>query len=256
MANPPIDVSGKVALVTGGNGGIGLGMAQALADASAGVCIWGRNEEKNAVAAEQLKAAGGDVLALVCDVANEEHVEEAFQATLDHFGKVDGCFANAGIGGGGAPFHEMTTESWRRVLGVNLDGTFFTYRAAVRHMIDRGEGGRLVATSSVSAVDGAPRSQHYASSKGGLNAMTRGLAVELARHNITANTILPGWIETAMTENSFADERFEANVLKRVPFRRWGQPTDFGGIAVYLMSDASAYHTGDEFIIDGGYTKF
>ena len=175
MAASPIDVSGKVALITGGNGGIGLGMAQALADAGAGVCIWARNEEKNAAAIEQLKASGTDVLALKCDVADEEQVEAAFQATLDHFGKVDGCFANAGIGGGGAPFHEMTTESWRRVLGVNLDGTFFTYRAAVRHMIERGEGGRLVATSSVSSVDGAPRSQHYASSKGGLNAMTRGL---------------------------------------------------------------------------------
>jgi NAD(P)-dependent dehydrogenase (short-subunit alcohol dehydrogenase family) len=256
VAASPIDVSGKVALITGGNGGIGLGMAQALADAGAGVCIWARNEEKNAAAIEQLKASGTDVLALKCDVADEEQVEAAFQATLDHFGKVDGCFANAGIGGGGAPFHEMTTESWRRVLGVNLDGTIFTYRAAVRHMIERGEGGRLVATSSVSSVDGAPRSQHYASSKGGLNAMTRGLAVELARHNITANVILPGWIETDMTARSFANERFEANVLKRIPFRRWGQPADFGGIAVYLMSEASAYHTGDEFVVDGGYTKF
>ncbi|MEE8422858.1 MAG: SDR family NAD(P)-dependent oxidoreductase, partial [Dehalococcoidia bacterium] len=245
-----------VALITGGNGGIGLGMAQALADAGAGVCIWGRNEEKNAAALEALRASGSDVLALRCDIAEEEQVEQAFQATLDHFGKVDGCFANAGIGGGGAPFHEITTEAWRRVLGVNLDGTFFTYRAAVRHMIERGEGGRLIATSSVSSIDGAPRSQHYASSKGGLNAMIRGLAVELARHNITANTILPGWIETGMTENTFANERFEANVLKRIPFRRWGQPEDFGGIAIYLMSDASAYHTGDEFIVDGGYTKF
>jgi hypothetical protein len=86
--------------------------------------------------------------------------------------------------------------------------------------------------------------------------MSRGLAVELARHNITANVILPGWIETDMTTNTFANERFEANVLKRIPFRRWGQPADFGGIAVYLMSDASAYHTGDEFVVDGGYTKF
>ena len=111
-------------------------------------------------------------------------------------------------------------------------------------------------TSSVSSIDGAPRSLHYASSKGALNALTRGLAVELARHNITANTIIPGWIETGMTENTFANPRFEANVLKRIPFRRWGQPEDFGGLAVYLMSDASAYHSGDEFVIDGAYTKF
>jgi NAD(P)-dependent dehydrogenase (short-subunit alcohol dehydrogenase family) len=256
VADSTFDLSGKVTLVTGGNSGIGLGMAQAIADAGGSVCIWGRNEQKNAAAIEQLRGSGSDVLAIRCDVASEEEVEQSFQATLDHFGQVDGCFANAGIGGGGGPFQEMSTEAWKRVIGVNLDGTFFTYRAAVRHMIERGEGGRLVATSSVSSIDGAPRSLHYAASKGALNALTRGLAVELARYNITANTIIPGWIATGMTENTFANPRFEENVLKRIPFRRWGEPEDFGGLAVYLMSDASAYHSGDEFVIDGAYTKF
>ncbi len=256
MAYDAFDLSGKVALITGGNSGIGLGMADALAASGAGVCIWGRNEEKNRAAEQQLAAHGGKVLALQCDVADEDAVERSFAATVEHFGQVDGCFANAGVGGGGEPFVEMTTESWRRVLSINLDGAFFTFRAAARHMVERGEGGSLVATSSVSAIDGAPRSEHYAASKGGLLAMMRGLAVELARHQITANSIVPGWIETPMTKGQFGDERFVDAVLRRVPFRRWGEPSDLGGIAVYLMSDASRYHTGEHFVIDGGYTKF
>ena len=123
-------------------------------------------------------------------------------------------------------------------------------------MVERGEGGSLVATASGAAIHGAPRNEHYAASKGGLLAMVRGLAVELARHQITANSIVPGWIETPMTKGQFGNERLVDAVLRRVPFRRWGEPSDFGGIAVYLMSDASRYHTGGDFVIDGGYTKF
>ena len=255
MPYAPFDLTGKVALVTGGNSGIGLGMAEALAQAGAGVCIWGTNEAKNAAATAQLEQSGAKVLALRCDVSDEAAVEQAFADTVAHFGKVDSCFANAGMGGG-APFTEFPTETWRRVTAVDLDGVFFTFRAAARHMVERGGGGRLVGTSSTSAIHGAPRNQAYASSKGGMLAMVRGLAVELARHGVTANSIIPGWIETGMTERTFSNERFVDAVLKRVPERRWGTGADFGGIAVYLASDASAYHTGDEFVIDGGYTRF
>jgi NAD(P)-dependent dehydrogenase (short-subunit alcohol dehydrogenase family) len=256
MTYAPFDLSGRVALVTGGNSGIGLGMAKALAEAGAGVCIWGTNEQKNAAAEAQLKQTGAKVLALRCDVSDEQAVDAAFARTLKEFGRVDSCFANAGIGGGAPSFAEFSTEQWRRVLGVNLDGVFFTFRAATRHMIERGDGGRLVATSSTSAIHGAPRNQAYASTKGAVLAMIRGLAVELARYKVTANSIIPGWIETPMTERTFGNERFVDAVLKRVPERRWGTGDDFGGLAVYLASDASAYHTGDEFVIDGGYTRF
>jgi len=251
----PFDLTGKVALVTGDNSGIGLGMAEALAQAGAAVCIWGTNPEKNAAAEARLKQSGSKVLALRCDVSDEAAVARSFAETLQYFGRVDACFANAGIGGG-APFVDMTSEQWRRVLAVNLDGVFFTFRAAARHMIERGGGGRLVGTSSVSAIHGAPRNEAYASSKGAMLAMVRGLAVELARYGITANTIIPGWIETPMTERTFSNERFVEAVLKRVPERRWGAGADFGGLAIYLASDASAYHTGDDFVIDGGYTRF
>ena len=254
----PLDafnLSGKVALVTGGNSGIGLGMAKGLAESGADVCIWGTNIEKNERSQKELNSIGIKAHAIRCDVSSEDQVETAFQETLKIFGKVDSCFANAGAGGG-APFHEFPTDLWRKVMGINLDGTFFTFRAASKHMIERGEGGRLVGTSSTSAIHGAARNEAYASTKGAMLAMVRGLAVEMARYGITANSIIPGWIETAMTSARVGDERFEDRVMKRVPIRRWGTPEDFAGIAVYLASDASSYQTGEEFVVDGGYTRF
>lgn len=258
MAYQPFDLSGKVALVTGGNSGIGLGMAEAMAAAGADVCIWGSNGEKNEAAERQLARHGTKVAALRCDVADEEAVERAFADTLARFGRVDGCFANAGVSGRAnvGSFVEMTTEEWRRVVSVNLDGAFFTFRAACRHMMGRGDGGRLVGTASLAAISGQARGEHYAATKGGMIAMIYALAVEMARYKVTANVILPGWIETAMTERAFAWEKFAKAVMPRIPARRWGERDDFGGIAVYLMSDASAYHSGDTFVIDGGYHRF
>jgi NAD(P)-dependent dehydrogenase (short-subunit alcohol dehydrogenase family) len=174
-------------------------------------------------------------------------------------GRVDAFFANAGVsgrGGGGKGFHEMATEEWRRVMAVNLDGAFFSLRAAARHMVERGGGGSLVSTASLAGVMGAARSEHYSATKGALMAMTRSMAVELARHQIRVNTVVPGWIDTPMTEKALHGEAFMQKVLPRVPMRRWGVGDDFGGIAVYLASDASRYHTGDAFIIDGGYLVF
>ncbi len=252
----PFDLTGHVALVTGGNSGIGLGMASALAQAGADVAIWGTNEEKNATAYDELAAHGTRVLACRCDVGDEAAVESAFAETVATLGKVDSCFANAGVGGGAPSFAQFTTEEWHRVLRVNLDGVFFTLRAAVRHMTERGEGGSLVVTSSLSAIEGAARNEAYASAKGGIISMMKGLSVELARNGIRANAVLPGWIDTPMTGGVFSWDRFRDKVLPRIPERRWGEPSDFGGIAVYLASDASRYHTGDTIVIDGGYAIF
>ena len=253
-------LSGKVALVTGGNGGIGLGMAEGLAAAGADVVIWGSNPGKNAAAEAKLRAAGRRVLAQRCNVADEQQVESCFAAAVAAMGRIDACFANAGVSQKRAAFHELATEEWRRVLSVNLDGAFFTLRAAARHMIERAKqgdaGGRLVGVASTAAVHGAARAEAYAASKGALIAMIRALAVELGRYGVTANAILPGWIETEMTAAGIADEKFARAVLPRIPARRWGRTDDFGGIAVYLASDASRYHTGDSFVIDGAYTIF
>jgi hypothetical protein len=257
MPYSPFDLSGTVALVTGGNSGIGLGMAEALAQAGADIAIWGTSADKNAAARDAVARHGTRVQAWQCDVGDEAAVEAAFAATLEAFGRVDGCFANAGVSGRGvASFLEMSSAEWHRVTRVNLDGAFYTFRAAAKHMVARGGGGVLVGTASLAAIEAAPRSEHYAATKGGMISMVRALAVEFARYGVRAHAILPGWIETNMTANAVASEGFRTKVLPRVPMRRWGDGGDFGGIAVYLQSAASRYHTGDTFVIDGGYSLF
>ena len=257
MAYKGFDLTGKVALVTGGNGGIGLGMADALAEAGADICIWGTNPKKNEAATAQLKRHGRKVHAQIVDVGDEQQVEAGFAEAIKMMGHIDNCVANSGVSGRGkGAILEMTYEEWRRVLRVNLDGVFFTFRGAARHMVERGKGGSLVAMASTAAIEGAARSSHYGASKGGVTAMVRALSVELARYKISVNSVLPGWIETEMTANAFGNEKFAANVMPRIPQRRWGTGADFGPIAVYLASDAASYTTGRDFVIDGGYTLF
>lgn len=259
MAFKPFDLTGKVALVTGGNGGIGLGMAEGLAAAGARIAIWGQNPDKNARAEAALRAHGVDVLVQRVDVADEAAIEQGVAGVIAHFGRIDFCAANAGMGIG-APFHAMSTESWRKVMTVNLDGVFWTFRAVTAHMLARAEsgdpGGSLLVTSSTSAIDGAPANEAYAASKTAVLGLMRGLAVEYARHGVRANAILPGWTRSEMTANQQAWDKFNDKVIGRVPMRRWGEPEDFAGIAVYLASDASRFHTGDSILIDGGYTIY
>ena len=256
----PFDLSGRTAIVTGGNGGIGYGMASALLASGAAVAIWGSNAEKTERAQAQLLAECGDtarVHAFVCDVGDPEQVDATFAQSVQALGgQVNACFANAGVSSKGVLLQDMTLEEFRRVQRINVEGVFLTFRAAARHMIDKGQGGSLVATASTAAVEGAARNSHYGASKGAVTALVRALAVELARHRIRVNSILPGWIETEMTARSFGNEKFEQAVMPRIPARRWGRIEDFGGIAVYLASDASSYATGEQFLIDGGYTKF
>jgi NAD(P)-dependent dehydrogenase (short-subunit alcohol dehydrogenase family) len=255
----PFDLSGRGAVVTGGNGGIGLGMARALLQAGAKVAIWGSNPDKTLRAKATLAAECGDasrVHAFVCDVGDEAQIDATFAASVHALGRVDACYANAGVGGKGMVMLEMTLEEFRRVQRITVDGVFLTFRAAARHMVERGQGGSLVATASTAAIEGAARNSHYGASKGAVTSYVRALAVELARHRIRVNSILPGWIVTEMTERAVGNEKFAAAVLPRIPARRWGQIDDFGGIAVYLASDAAAYTTGEQFVIDGGYTKF
>jgi NAD(P)-dependent dehydrogenase (short-subunit alcohol dehydrogenase family) len=258
MPANPFDLTGKVALITGGNSGIGLGMAKALAAAGADVAIWGTNAARNAAAREEIAKAGNRVLALECDVGDEAAVEASFARTVETFGHVDGCFANAGVSGrsGGKPFFEMHADEWRRVMRVNLDGAFLTLRAASKHMVQNKIEGVLAGTASLAAIEASPRSEHYAATKGGMISMMKSLAVELARYGIRAHSIVPGWIDTNMTEKTLASDGFQNKVFPRVPMRRWGTGDDFGGIAVYLMSSTSRYHTGDTFVIDGGYSLF
>src|ERR1700680_5102890 len=225
------DLSGRVAVVTGGNGGIGLGIAQALASAGCDVSIWGRNADKNKNAAATMTSSAGEVDTRICDVSDAVSVKSAMAATLERFGRVDGCFANAGIGGGGRhAFIDRTEEQWRTIVATNLDGLFHVFQAAARHMTERATSGdpfgRLVATSSLASLFGTARNEHYAATKAAINALVRALAVELARHGVTANAILPGWIKSDMTARVLADEKFVGAVMPRIPMRRFGEPSD------------------------------
>ncbi len=250
------DLSDTVAIVTGGNGGIGLGMANGLAGAGASVAVWGRNTDKNAAAEAELGLHHDRVAAFTCDVADEVAVAEALAATIERFGKVDACFANAGISGTPQRFHEMSLDAWRRIVEINLLGTVTVFQSVIRHLLQRDAPGSLVAMSSTSALMGAPRAEHYAATKTALQGLVRGLAVEYGRNGIRANAIVPGWVVSDMTSELLASESFKTRVLPRHPAGRWGRPQDFAGIAVYLASDASRWHTGDAILIDGGYTKF
>lgn len=250
------DLTGKVALVTGGNGGIGLGMARGLAGRGADLVIWGTNPSKNSNARAELEAFGVKVLDFLCDVGDRDQVESTFAASLEAAGRVDSCFVNAGVGGKAESFVSMSDDEWHRVMRTNLDGAFMTAQVAVRHMVSRGDGGSVVFTTSGSAYFGQQRGQHYGASKAGLISMMKAIAVEHARHGIRSNAVLPGWIESEMTAPALGWEKFVSNVLPRIPMRRWGDPNDFSGVAAYLASDASRYHTGDVITIDGGYHSF
>jgi NAD(P)-dependent dehydrogenase (short-subunit alcohol dehydrogenase family) len=256
----PFDLTGKVALITGGNGGIGLGMAEALAQSGADVVIWGTNEKKNNEAGKKLAGYGKRVASRQVNVANEQEVIDGMAALLETMGRVDCVIANAGIGRGAKSFHEMTADTWRAVNAVNAEGLFFTFREACKHMVERAgkgdAGGSLIGISSLSAFDGAPRNEAYAGTKGAVISIMRGLAVEYGRYGVRANSIAPGWIATDMTAGAQGSDVFNAKVITRAPIRRWGEPADFGGAAVYLASDASKYHTGDTLVIDGGYMVF
>ena len=250
------DLTGHVALVTGGNSGIGLGMATGLARAGADVAIWGTNPANNEAAAEQLAETGRRVHVERCDVSDEAAIEAAFSSTLDALGKVDSVFANAGTTGSVPNIWDLTTDEWRRVMAINLDGAFFTLRAGARHLAERGEGGAMVAVASTSTIHGAPFQPHYATSKTALLGLVRSLAVGLARHRVRVNALSPGWTDTDLLAPGKANEKFVDATVKRTPVRRWADPSEFGAAAVYLADPALTFHTGDVLVVDGGYTIF
>ena len=249
------DLTGKVAVVTGGNRGIGLGMARGLAKAGASVAIWGRNEGYNQSAVDELKGLGAEAIPVGCDVASEEEVDAAAAVTLQRFGRVDSIFANAGIGRS-AYFPDLHIKAWEKVMTINATGTMLAIRSVTPAMIEQGDGGVIVVTSSISAHFGIPNLPHYAASKAAQLGLVRTLAVSLAPHRIRVNAVSPGWIATEMTGPEQERSDFTQYIGERVPLSRWGTIEEFEGIAVYLASDASSFTTGAEIRIDGGFSVY
>ena len=249
------DLSGKTALVTGGNGGIGLGIARGLAGAGANIVVAARNEAKTDQAVGGISSLGVGALGVPVDVLDENSVAEGVSAAVSEFGSIDILVNNAGIGIRKPP-QDYSLEEWQQVVGINLDGTFLCSREVYPHMKSAG-GGKIINIGSMTSVFGSDWVAAYSASKGGVVQLTKSLAVAWAADNIQVNAILPGWIHTDLTEpirNQFT-ERYEY-IRSRIPHGRWGEPDEMGGAAVFLASAASDYVTGVSLPVDGGYTSF
>ena len=245
------DLAGKVAIVTGGNGGIGYGIARGLARAGASIVIAARDAAKSAQAVTALRALGATVLSLATDVQDEASVHAMVQAAAEGLGRIDILVNNAGINVRKAP-QDYTLEEWQRVLNTNLTGVFLCSRAVYPHMVEAG-GGKVINIGSMTSIFGSNVSPAYAAAKGGVVQFTKSLAIFWAKDNIQVNAILPGWIHTDLTASA-STERY--NFIKaRIPHGRWGEPDELAGAAVFLASHASDYVTGVALPVDGGYTS-
>ena len=256
MAKGLFDLSGKVTLVTGGNSGLGLGFARGIAKQGGSVVVWGRNTEKNATAKKELESYGVRAGSRQVDVSSEEAVIAGYDALMKDFGRVDCVIANAGLPPSPArSIFDVATEDYHDFLAVSMHGAFYTLREGARHMVKRAEagepGGSLVFCGSLSMFKGLPGKVAYAGSKAALGAIIRSMAVELGKYGIRANTIAPGYIKTGMTGEGEQLSPVDKYFAAKNPIPRPGYPADFEGIAAYLASDASSFHSGDTITIDG-----
>ena len=248
-------VGSKVALVTGAGSGIGRATAVLLASEGATVLVADINEAAAQGVVAEITSAGGEAEALPLDVTDEVAWQEAVGRVLAGYGRLDVLVNNAGVPFG-KPVAEMSLDEWHRVLQVNLDGAFLCLREAARVLVQQGQGGSLLGVSSTSAIHGAPGQEHYSASKTALLGVMRSLAVELARHQIRCNSLLPGWTETELTAAAMTHEKFMAATTGRTPVRRWATLHDFETVGAFLADPTLIFHTGDSMVVDGGYTVF
>ena len=253
MTPSMFDLTGRVALVTGGNGGIGLGMAKGLAAAGAAVMIAGRDAGKAEAALAELRALGARAEFAEADVADDAACRALVPRVVDAFGRLDILVNNAGTAVRKSP-EDISMDEWRTVIDVNLTSAFVLSQAAYLVMRAKG-GGKIINIGSMLSIFGLPHTAAYGASKGGIVQLTRSLAVAWAKDNIQVNAVLPGWIETALTQR--AREQIDGlyeRVLARTPAARWGDTKDFAGTAVFLASSASDFITGTALPVDGGFS--
>jgi NAD(P)-dependent dehydrogenase (short-subunit alcohol dehydrogenase family) len=247
------DLTGKVAIVTGGGTGLGRQMAEALAEAGADLVLCARKAERCEQAARELAQTGVRALGLGCDVRNAEEIEEVVRRTVDELGRVDILVNNSGTSWG-APPEDVPLAGWQKVIDVNLTGAFLFAQVVGRVLIEQGDGGKIVNIASVAAFRGAPQeamnSIPYNASKGGIVALTVDLAVKWAQHRINVNAIAPGWFPSELSATTL--EAAGDRLLPRIPLRRYGGPDDLKGAIVFLASAASDYVTGTTLVVDGG----
>jgi 2-deoxy-D-gluconate 3-dehydrogenase len=247
------DLSGRVAVVTGGNGGIGLGMALGMARAGAAIVVAGRDAAKNRAAVAEIQGLGAQASAIAVDVLKEDSCRALVADTMQAHGRLDILVNNAGTSIRKQP-EQYSLAEWHTVLDSNLTSAFLCSQAAYPGM-KKGGAGKIINIGSMMSIFGAPFATAYAASKGGMVQMTKSMATAWAKDNIQVNAILPGWIDTALTRR--AREQIAGlhdSVLKRTPAGRWGMPDDFAGIAVFLAAGASDFVTGAAITVDGGYS--
>jgi len=247
------DLKGRVALVTGGNGGIGLGMARGMAEAGAAIAIAGRNVGKSEAAAAELAKLGVKTAVLEVDVANEASCRQMIDDTVKQLGRLDILVNNAGINIRKAP-DALALAEWKQVIDTNLTSAFIASHAAYPRMKAAG-GGKIINIGSMLSIFGASFAPAYGASKGGIVQLTKSMAVAWAKDNIQVNAVLPGWIDTDLTRKAREEvSGLNAMVLMRTPAKRWGKPEDHAGVAVFLASKASDFVTGTFIPVDGGYS--
>ena len=253
MTSSRFDLRGKVAIVTGGNGGIGLGMAKGLAEAGATVVVAARDAAKSEAAVKELTASGAKAVFIAVDVTDAASCRALIDATVARFGRLDILINNAGINIRKAP-ESYSAEEWHRVLDINLTGSFLCSQAAYPALCQAG-GGKIVNIGSMMSIFGASFAVPYAASKGGVVQLTKALATAWAKDNIQVNAVLPGWIDTDLTRDARRQvEGLHERIEARTPARRWGEPEDFEGPAVFLASAASDFVTGHSLAVDGGFS--
>jgi len=245
------DLTGRVAVVTGGNGGIGRGIALGLAEAGAAVAVWGRNDGKNQRVLSELKAIGVGSMALVVDMTNRAALEPAVNKVESELGSVSILVNNAGIASLSGGVMNEKPEDWDRVIETQLNSVFLLSKLAARSMM-RQKSGKIINIASMYSFFGSGLVPSYSAAKGAIVQLTKSMAIEFAPHNIQVNAIAPGWIETDMTA-PVRTTPMNDEILARTPAGRWGQPEEVAGAAVYLASRASDFVTGDTIRVDGGY---